>query len=160
MFGSRSCGNFAIPLSDDIIKVLYKKCKGKRNRIGLIEDNIKNIFATNNYHLDYDYIGEVHMSGKNNYAKSSQDKRFNSFDKDLMVFPFRADKIKKFVEDTNRNYLTKEDVPVPPPNPAVINTKSVPIKCSRKSSSDSIAAFLPTSGSAPAPKPRVKRAPI
>lgn len=110
MFCSRSCGNFAIPLSDDIIKVLYKKCKGKRNRIGLIEDNIKNIFATNNYHLDYDYIGEVHMSGKNNYAKSSQDKRFNSFDKDLMVFPFRADKIKKFVEDTNRNYLTKEDV--------------------------------------------------
>jgi hypothetical protein len=74
------------------------------------EIKIKSVKTEEITNLDYDYIGEVHMSGKNNYAKSSQDKRFNSFDKDLMVFPFRADKIKKFVEDTNRNYLTKEDV--------------------------------------------------
>ena len=76
----------------------------------MVEDKIKDILTRNGYNLNYDYIGEVHMSGKNNYAKSSQDKRFNSFDKDLMVFPFRPDKMKKFVEDTNRNYLTKEDV--------------------------------------------------
>ena len=109
-FGSRSCGNFAIKLTDDEINFLYKKCKGKRNRASLVEDKINDILTRNGYNLNYDYIGEVHMSGKNNYAKSSQDKRFNSFDKDLMVFPFRPDKMKKFVEDTNRNYLTKEDV--------------------------------------------------
>lgn len=109
-FGSRSCGNFSINLNDDIIEALYKKCKGKRNRVNIVQGDIDNILNENGYRLNYDYIGEVHMSGKNNYAKSSQDKRFNSFDKDLMVFPFRADKIKKFVEDTNRNYLTKEDV--------------------------------------------------
>ena len=52
-----------------------------------------------------------------------------------------------------------EPVPVPPPRPAVTNTMSAPSRifliCSRSSS----AAFLPISGSLPAPSPWVSRAP-
>ena len=64
----------------------------------------------NGYNIKYDYINEVQISGKNHYAKSSQEKRFNSFSEDSLVFQFRPEKIKKFVDDTKRNYLTREDV--------------------------------------------------
>ena len=46
-------------------------------------------------------------------------------------------------------------VPVPPPIPAVTNTKSAPSSTSRICSSLSSAAFNPISGSEPAPKPLV-----
>ena len=46
-------------------------------------------------------------------------------------------------------------VPVPPPSPAAMNTMSEPFKASTISSSESIAACLPTSGLAPAPRPLV-----
>ena len=69
-----------------------------------------NLLKKNNYNIQYDYIGEVHVSGKNNYAISSQEKRFNSFSDSSLVFQFRPEKIKGFVDDTNRNYLSKEDV--------------------------------------------------
>ena len=44
-------------------------------------------------------------------------------------------------------------VPVPPPSPAVTKTMSAPLRTSSISSAWSSAAFLPTSGSAPAPRP-------
>ena len=47
-------------------------------------------------------------------------------------------------------------VPVPPPIPAVMNNISVPSNTSFIFSSDSFAAILPFSGSAPAPIPRPK----
>ncbi len=51
-------------------------------------------------------------------------------------------------------------VPVPPPIPAVINTILVFIsKIALIVSMSSIAAFLPTSGFAPAPKPCVRVVP-
>ena len=50
-------------------------------------------------------------------------------------------------------------VPVPPPMPAVMNTILAPFKASAMASRSSKAAFLPTSGFAPAPKPRVKLVP-
>jgi hypothetical protein len=46
-------------------------------------------------------------------------------------------------------------VPVPPPSPAVTNTMSAPLRTSSISSRWSSAALRPTSGSAPAPRPRV-----
>ncbi len=51
-------------------------------------------------------------------------------------------------------------VPVPPPMPAVTNTMSAPLRCSKMSSLDSSAAFCPTSGLAPAPSPLVRVWPI
>ncbi len=50
-------------------------------------------------------------------------------------------------------------VPVPPPNPAVINTKSAPSKEWAISSRDSSAAFCPIAGFPPAPSPRVNFCP-
>ena len=51
-------------------------------------------------------------------------------------------------------------VPVPPPSPAVMNTMSAPARASAMSSRDSSAALRPTSGLAPAPKPRVRSVPM
>jgi len=51
-------------------------------------------------------------------------------------------------------------VPVPPPFPAVTNTMSAPLTVSIISSSFSLAARIPTSGSLPAPSPPVIEVPI
>ena len=51
-------------------------------------------------------------------------------------------------------------VPVPPPMPAVMNRRSVSLIASVRTSLLSSAAALPTSGSAPAPRPFVKAEPI
>ena len=51
-------------------------------------------------------------------------------------------------------------VPVPPPSPAVTNTMSAPLMTSSISSAWSSAACLPTSGFAPAPRPRVSSRPM
>lgn len=109
-FGSRPCGNFAINLNDDEVKEIFLLGKGKRNRASLIENRFNELLKKNGYNIKYDYINEVQISGKNHYAKSSQEKRFNSFSEDSLVFQFRPEKIKKFVDDTKRNYLTREDV--------------------------------------------------
>ena len=109
-FGSRPCGNFAINLNDDEVKEIFLLGKGKRNRASLIENRFNELLEKNGYNIKYDYINEVQISGKNHYAKSSQEKRFNSFSEDSLVFQFRPEKIKKFIDDTKRNYLTREDV--------------------------------------------------
>ena len=51
-------------------------------------------------------------------------------------------------------------VPVPPPSPAVTNTMSAPLMTSSISSAWSSAARVPTSGLAPAPRPRVSSRPM
>ena len=51
-------------------------------------------------------------------------------------------------------------VPVPPPIPAVMNNMSQPSTSSTMRSRSSIAAWRPTSGSAPAPRPFVMLVPI
>ena len=50
-------------------------------------------------------------------------------------------------------------VPVPPPSPAVTKTMSAPLRTSSISSRWSSAARRPTSGAAPAPRPRVSSRP-
>ena len=51
-------------------------------------------------------------------------------------------------------------VPVPPPLPAVMKTMSAPLSTSSISSRCSSAAWRPTSGSLPAPRPRVSSRPM
>lgn len=109
-FGSRSCGNFTINLTDDEIIKLYGQSKGKRNKTEIVEPTVRDLLEKYGFNIKYDYIGEAHVSGKNNYAKSSQKKRFDQFSEDSLVFQFRPEKIKKFIKDTNRTELTKEDV--------------------------------------------------
>lgn len=109
-YGSKCCGNFTIPMTDDEIRDIYLKCKGKRNRASIIRPTFERMLDSVGKNIEYDYIGEVHVSGKNNYARSSQEKRFEAYTSDLMVFPFRPTKIKDFITDTNRDYLTREDL--------------------------------------------------
>ena len=109
-FGSRSCGNFTIPLSDEEVIEIYKSGLGRRNRGKIIKPIFEALMRKNSCEVDYNYIGEVHISGKNNYAKSSQTKRFDNYSEDSLVFPFRPSKIKEFLVETNRDFLTKEDL--------------------------------------------------
>ena len=76
----------------------------------MIENRFNELLEKNGFEIKYDYINEVQISGKNRYAKSSQEKRFNSFSDDSLVFQFRPEKMKQFVSDTNRDYLTRDDV--------------------------------------------------
>lgn len=108
--GSKSCGNIVIDLSEEEITNIYNALKGKKNKLSIMEIIFPHIIKEKGINIPYDYMEEVLMKGKNNYKKSSQDRRFNSFTKDLLVYPFRAEKIKKFCEDTNRDYLTRDDL--------------------------------------------------
>ena len=109
-FGSKPCGNFSIKLSDDEIKDIYLSTKGKRNKVHHMGERFKTLLTEHGYNIKYDYIGEIQTSGKNNYAQSSQNKRFNSFSEDSLVFQFRPDKLKEFQRDTQRDYLTRDDL--------------------------------------------------
>ena len=109
-FGSKPCGNFAINLSDDEVKDIYLQCKGRRNKVQHMGGYFKNMLTQHGFNIPYDYIGEIQTSGKNNYATSSQNKRFNQFSEDSLVFQFRPEKIKEFKKDTQRDYLTRDDL--------------------------------------------------
>lgn len=108
--GSKSSGNIAIDLTDEEIKTLYSCLYHKRNKLAIMEKLFPRIIQSKGIDLSYDYMLETQMNGKNNYAVSSHHRRFESFTSDLLVFPFRPERIKKFCEDTNRDYLTKEDL--------------------------------------------------
>ena len=109
-FGSRSCGNVSINLSEDDIRDIYLKNKGVRNNHQVMEELIPSLFQKYNCHIKYDYIGDVYMKGKNHYALSSRTKRFEGFTKDSLVCQFKPDKIKKFQQDTKRDFFTREDI--------------------------------------------------
>ena len=108
--GSKPRGNFAIPLNNNEIEWLYKFLRNKKNKLSAMEKIFPLILRNRGIKMKYDYMMEVIMGGKNNYAYSSQTKRFENFTKDSLVFQFRPKKIKKFIHDTNRDYLTKEDI--------------------------------------------------
>ena len=108
--GTKSRGNIAIDLSDGEIKEIYQYGKQVRNRAGYMKMALPGILAKHNVGLNYDYIGEAVIGGKNNYTLSSQAKRFEAFTPDSLVYQFRPYKIKDFVSDTGRDYLTKEDL--------------------------------------------------
>lgn len=109
-YGSRSCGNFAIPMDDDEIREFYQKVRNKRNRNEVVEKEIPRLFAKHDINIRYDYIMENAVSGKNHYKPSSQQKRFDSFTPDSLVYQFRPTKIKKFMADTGRTELEYSDV--------------------------------------------------
>lgn len=109
-FGSKPCGNFTISLTDDEVREIYLKCKGRRNKVMHLGDYFKEFLVSHNINVPYDYIHEIQTSGKNHYAESSQKKRFESFSEDSLVFQFRPEKMKAFQKDTNRDYLTRDDV--------------------------------------------------
>lgn len=110
--GTKSCGNFTIEnLTEEELHYIWKSCKGNRNRMKVMESVIQEIFSKRGIDIPYDYLMETYMSGKDNYAKSCQTKRFDSFTESSIVCQFRPEKCQKFQDDNNgRDYLTCEDV--------------------------------------------------
>ena len=108
--GTRSRGNIAIDLSDKEIREIYQYASSLKNRVGYMKVALPIILERHGVNLQYDYVGEAVLSGKNNYTTSSQLKRFESFSEDSLVYQFRPYKIKDFYLETNRDYLTDEDL--------------------------------------------------
>lgn len=108
--GTKSRGNIAIDLSDREIREIYQYGSQVKNRVSYMKMALPNILKRHKVSIDYDYIGEAVLSGKNNYTKASQIKRFESFSPDSLVYQFRPYKIKDFVLETNRDYLTDDDL--------------------------------------------------
>ncbi len=108
--GTKSRGNIAIDLSDKEIREIYQYGSQLKNRVSYMKMALPNILKKHGINLKYDYIGEAVLSGKNNYAKASQVRRFESFTDDSLVYQFRPYKIKDFVLETNRDYLTDDDL--------------------------------------------------
>ena len=108
--GTRSRGNLFIELSDKEIREIYQYASKLKNRVGYMKMALPILLKKHNIDLTYDYIGEAVLSGKNNYTRSSQIKRFESFTDSSLVYQFRPYKMKEFVMNTGREYLTKEDL--------------------------------------------------
>jgi hypothetical protein len=108
--GTRPRGNIAIDLSDKEIREIYQYASGVKNRVGYMKVALPIILERHGVNLQYDYVGEAVLSGKNNYTTSSQLKRFESFSEDSLVYQFRPYKIKDFYLETNRDYLTDDDL--------------------------------------------------
>ena len=108
--GTKPRGNIAIDLSDNEIREIYQYASQLKNRVSYMKLALPIILKRHNVKLKYDYLGEAVLSGKNNYTKASQIKRFESFSPDSLVYQFRPYKIKDFVLETNRDYLTDDDL--------------------------------------------------
>jgi hypothetical protein len=108
--GTKPRGNIAIDLSDNEIREIYQYASQVKNRVSYMKIALPIILQKHNVKLKYDYLGEAVLSGKNNYTKASQLKRFESFSPDSLVYQFRPYKIKDFVLETNRDYLTDDDL--------------------------------------------------
>lgn len=108
--GTKSRGNVAIDLSDKEIREIYQYSSQIKNRVAYMKMMLPEILKNHGLNIKYDYVGEAVLSGKNNYTRASQIKRFESFTSDSLVYQFRPYKIKDFVLETNRDYLTDDDL--------------------------------------------------
>lgn len=109
-FGSKSCGNIEIPLTNSEILEINKKSKKAKSCIDFMKNYLPKLLQSKGKSIEYDYIGEAVLSGKNNYKSTSQNRRFDSFTTESLVYQFRPKKIKEFIADTGRDYLTKDDL--------------------------------------------------
>lgn len=108
--GTKPCGNFAINLTAEDVRYIYQTCSVSKQQSRITERIIPTILRKYHKSIPYDYFIEAYMSGKNRYAKSTQEKRFDAFSEDSLVFQFAPDKMKKFISDTGRKSLTREDI--------------------------------------------------
>lgn len=116
-FASKCTNNVAIQLTDDEILTLYS-ISGKRTSANLCkkaEPLYQEILRNRNLDEDnimkYNYIGEVYLRGRNNYACSTQRIRFDDFQDNNVVFQFRPDKVKDFqIEHDGRTEFNEDDL--------------------------------------------------
>lgn len=109
--GTKSLGNFIIKLtSQEVMDICSLSKCSERKSIKRTEDLVKTILVHHHKDVPFDYFFEAFMKGKNTYAKSTQEKRFDSFTPDSTVCQFRPELNKKFRRDTGRDTLTKDDL--------------------------------------------------
>ena len=87
--GTRPKGNIAIDLTEREVREIYQCSSQLKNRVGYMKLALPVILKNHRVNLQYDYIGEAVLGGKNNYTRSSQVKRFESFTPDSLVYQFR-----------------------------------------------------------------------
>lgn len=109
-FGTKACGNIEIQLSDKEIKDIIRESQNQKSRVKYMKDKLPHILDKHGITIDYDYIGEAVLSGKNNYTIKTQQKRFESFNENSIVYQFRPYKMKDFMDETGRDTLTHEDL--------------------------------------------------
>lgn len=106
--------NLAIDLSDSEVMDFFNKDSKRSSdslcrRIKPIYDNFLKERGLEK-EGSYDYICEVYLSGKNNYARSTQTRRFESFKDNVVINKFRPEKCKEFVNKNGRDTLTIDDI--------------------------------------------------
>jgi len=109
-FGSKPIGNIAVPLSDDEVREIIRDKDTCRTRVGYAEKILPELLRKHNIDIQYDYIGEAVLKGKNKYSKSTINNRFEGFSEYSSPYIFRPDKVKRFVENTGRDYITEDDI--------------------------------------------------
>ena len=112
VLGTKPCGNFAINLKEEDLRYIYSECGNGRNS-GMKEATMKilpEILKKYHKEIQYDYFIEAYMNGKNNYAASTQKKRFDAFKPESLVFQIDPKKNKDFHKDTGRTSFLKEDI--------------------------------------------------
>lgn len=109
--GTKPLGNFTIDLLPEDLKLIYMMCSRQKNKP--VDFDVLVRYILNKYgkrDIKFDYIFDSFMKGKQAYAKSTQEKRFEGFSKDSTVMQFRPQHCRQFIEDTGRDYLTNEDI--------------------------------------------------
>ena len=108
-FGTKSCGNFVINLTADDVREIYTQCGRGNQQNQTTAKILPEILKKYHKDIEYDFFLEAYMSGKNKYAQSTRDKRFNAFTADSLVFQILPEKA-YFKNKTGREYFTKEDL--------------------------------------------------
>ena len=110
MIASRHAGNVSVDLTDIEVHDIYVNAKKFKSRVTFMKMELPKILAKHGVRLQYDYIGEAVLSGKNNYVRSSQIRRFENFSDSATPYEFRPEKVPEFVTKTGRNTLSRRDL--------------------------------------------------
>lgn len=107
---SKSCGNFAIDLTDEEVEMFSRIGKNRKTGRSVMKAFLPTFFVNHGVDIEYNYLHEYLVKGKNNYKESSQIRRFDNFSETSQVYEFRAETMKDFIAETGRNFLTVDDL--------------------------------------------------
>lgn len=107
---TRCKGNFSIQLDGDECRSLLACANLKKGKTQRVQVLLQKLFAKHKIECPYDFLAEMYLNGKNNYAKTTQTKKFDAFTEDVIVSAFEPKKVHGFVESTGRTIVTKEDI--------------------------------------------------
>lgn len=107
---TRCKGNFVVQLDGDECRSLLACATLKKGKAIRVQRILHRIFTKNKIQCPYDFLGEMYLNGKNNYAKTTQTKKFDAFAEDVVVSAFEPKKMHGFVETTGRTTVNTDDI--------------------------------------------------